>query len=114
LLLGSNQIATRALLLNDKHALPKQIDEAPLVAELLYRLLVTRDAATGNAEDFKEFVIEGLRLAAFITGVLPLFGEVRRADTNFLPLSCIRPRYNPGSGFADLARRVKPCLFASR
>ena len=85
LFLGACQVAAGALLLDKEHALPEQVDEAALVAQLLDGFLETGDAAAGDAEYLEKLVVEGLALAAFVMGVLPFLGEAGRPRPDLVP-----------------------------
>ena len=83
--LGFYEAAALALLLDEQIALPEQVDEAALVAKELHRLLIGRDAAAGDVENLKKFVVEGLGFALFVTGVFPFLREARGTGANLIP-----------------------------
>src|ERR1035441_1546212 len=85
LFLGTCQVAASTLLLDEKHALPEQIDEAALVAELLDGLLETGDTAAGDAKHLEELVIKGLAFPAFVVGVVPFLREAGGASPALIP-----------------------------
>ena len=85
LLLGTSKVPARALLLHEQHTLPKQVDEAALVAEPIDRLLEAGDAAAGDAEHLEEFVVKGLALTPLVAGVLPFFGKTRGVCFDLVP-----------------------------
>src|SRR5690349_17685913 len=60
LLLGTDEVPARTLLLNQEHSLPEQIDETTLFSELLYRFLEAGNSAAGDAKHLEKLVVEGL------------------------------------------------------
>jgi len=79
------EIPPGALLLDDQDARPEQVDEPRAVVELGDMLLVAGDGPAAHVEHLEEVVVEALRLALLVRGVLPLRGEGRGADTNLVP-----------------------------
>ena len=80
-----DQISSSAFLLYEQHSRPEQVDETMLVVQLAYMLLVAGNAASLNAEDVEEIVVETLRFALFVGGVLPFLGECCGPRTYFVP-----------------------------
>jgi hypothetical protein len=85
LFLGARQVAAGALLLDQEHSLPEQIDETALIAELSDRLLETGDTAAGDAKHLEKLVIEGLAFPALVMSVAPLLGETGGASPDLIP-----------------------------
>ena len=79
------EIAPGALLLDDQDARPEEVDESRAVVEPGDMLLVAGDGPAAHVEHLEEVVVEALRLALLVRGVLPLRGEGRGADTNLVP-----------------------------
>ena len=79
------QAAAGALLFDQQHAGPEQVDPAGGVVEPLDVLLVARDGAPPHPEDLEELVIEALRLALLAGGVPPPLGERRGAGAHLVP-----------------------------
>ena len=79
------EIAPGALLLDDQHAWPEQIDKAPAVAELGDMLLVACDGSAADIEHLEEIVVEALRLALLVCRVPPRLGEGRGAHAHLVP-----------------------------
>ena len=90
LLLGADQVPAGALLFDEKHALPEQVDEPALFAETLDWFLETGDAAAGDPENLEELVLKGLALAPFIMGVPPFLGETGGAGLDLIPAKAHR------------------------
>ena len=85
LIAGGGQAAPGALLLDQEHARPEQVDEAGSAVEPSDVFLVARDGAPPDAEDIEEFVVETLGFALLVGGVRPLAGEFRCARPDFVP-----------------------------
>ena len=85
LLARGGQVTAGALLFDQQHARPEQVDEAGGVVEPLDVLLVPCNGASLDAEDLEERVVEALRLALLIRGAGPLAGEVGGAGADLVP-----------------------------
>ena len=85
LLASGGQATAGALLLDQQHARPEQVDEAGRVVEPPDVLLVPGDGAALDAEDLKERVVEALRLALLVRGVGPFAGEFGGAGADLIP-----------------------------
>ena len=85
LAIGFLEVAPGALLLDDQHTRPEQVDESRTIVQLRDMRLVARDGAPTNTEHLEELVIEALRLALLVRGVSPLFGEGGGADADLVP-----------------------------
>ena len=85
LLASGGQVTASALLLDQQHARPEQVDEAGRVVEPLDALLVPGDGAALDAEDLEERIVEALGLALLVRGVGPLAGEVAGAGADLVP-----------------------------
>ncbi len=85
LFLGAQQVAPGALLLDQEHAFPEQVDVALPVSELLDRLLERGDLPSLHTEDLEEVVIEALGLAPLVCGAGPIAGELRRPRPDLVP-----------------------------
>ncbi len=68
------EIAPRALLFDEQHPRPEQVDEARVVVEFGDVLLVAGDLTLAFSEDLEEVVVEALRLALLVRRVLPVLG----------------------------------------
>ena len=79
------QVEPRALLLDQQRAGPEGVDEAVAIVRQPDSTLVIGELAAIDAEHLKEVVVEGLRLAALIAGVLPLLAERPRAAPDLVP-----------------------------
>ena len=79
------QVQPGALLVDDEHARPEQVDEAGSVAELRDMLLEAGDITAAFPEDLEELVVEALRLALLVCRVPPVCGEGGRAGANLVP-----------------------------
>ena len=82
---GSGQIASRALLLDNQDARPEQVDEPGPVIQLADMLLVARDGPAPPSEDMEEVVVEALRLTLLVGRVLLLAGKVGSPGAHFVP-----------------------------
>ena len=85
LLVGVFEVAPGALLLDDEHAGPEQVDEAGIVVQLPHVFFVAGHAPPPHAEDMEEVVVEGLRLALLVGRVAPLACESRGARADLVP-----------------------------
>jgi hypothetical protein len=86
LCVGGEKIAARAFLFDNQHTGPEQIDEAALARiEALHALLIDRDGASVDPENLEECVVEGVRLALFVMGALPVFAECLGPPPNLVP-----------------------------
>ena len=85
LFVGFAEIAPGALLLDDQHARPEQVDEARTVVELRDMGLVSRDAPPPHPEHVEEGVVKALRLALLVGGILPVPGEGGGAGADLVP-----------------------------
>ena len=85
LLASGGQVTAGALLLDQQHARPEQVDEAGRVVEPVDVLLVPGDGTALDAEDLEERVVEALGLALLVRGVGPLAGEVAGAGADLVP-----------------------------
>lgn len=65
------QAASGGLLLDEQLALPEKIEKSPLFVRQTDAVLKARDPAAGDAKKLEKFIIESLRLAALVTGVVP-------------------------------------------
>ena len=97
------QTAPAALLLDEQHRRPEQVDVAARVVELLDMPLVARDAAPLDIEDREEVVVERLRLALFVAIVGVLAGEIGGAGAEFVPGQAHACRLSVG---AQLVRAI--------
>ena len=79
------EIAPGALLFDQQHAGPEQVDEARTVVELRDMRLVSRDVPTPHPEHVEEGVVETLRLALLVGRVFPILREGGGADANLVP-----------------------------
>ena len=79
------QAAAGALLFDQQHAGPEQVDVAVGVVEPFDVLFVARDRAPLHPEDLEEVVVEALRLALLVGRVPPLLGKGRGADAHLVP-----------------------------
>ena len=66
LAVGAGQITPGALLFDQQHARPEQVNIAGRVVQLLDVFLIAGDGAPPDAEDVKEVVVEAVGLAFFI------------------------------------------------
>ena len=82
---GLVEITPGALLLDDQHAGPEQVDETGAVAELGDMLLVAGDRSPPDAEHLEKVVVEALRLAGLVGGVAPFAGEGGGPDVDLVP-----------------------------
>ena len=85
LITRGGQIAPGALLLDQEHPRPEQVDVAGSVVEPLDVLLVPRHGAPPHAEDIEELVVEALSFALFVRGVSPFAGEVSCPRADLVP-----------------------------
>ena len=85
LLAGGGQAAAGALLFDQQHAGPEQVDPAVGIVDPLDVLLVARDGAPPHPEDLEEVVVEALRLALLVGRVLPRLGKGRGAGAYLIP-----------------------------
>jgi hypothetical protein len=85
LLFSLCEVSASTFLFDEQNALPEKINEAVLTAEFFYGLLEACDSTPRNAEHLKEFIVKSVRLSFFVTGILPLVGEVRSPRPNFIP-----------------------------
>ena len=83
--LGLCQIAADALLLNQQHPFPKQVDKAVPIAEQCDGFLKRGHPAHGHAKDLKKVAVEKLSLPLFVPGVLPFLREPGGAGADFIP-----------------------------
>jgi hypothetical protein len=72
-------------LFDEQDAFPEKVNESPAIAEQLDWLFKCGYAAAADTEDLKKFVVEGLRFASFVIGVLPLLGKASGAGADFAP-----------------------------
>nr|WP_297489540.1 hypothetical protein [Acidocella sp.] len=72
-------------MLDEEHAFPEEVNKALFVAEFFDGFLEGGDALARGAEDFEEFVVEGLGLAALIMGGAPFRGEGGGTGADFVP-----------------------------
>ena len=79
------EIAPGALLFDEEHARPEQVDETRAVVQLGDMRFVARDVPTPHPEHVEEGVIETLRLALLVGRVLPVFSEGSGAGANLVP-----------------------------
>ena len=79
------EIAPGALLFDEQHARPEQVDEARTVVEPRDMRLVSRDVPTPYPEHVEEGVVEALRLALLVGRVLPVLGKDSGAGANLVP-----------------------------
>ena len=82
---GRVQAAPGALLLDQQHAGPEQVDEAVRGVEPPDVFFVARDGAPPDAEDLEEVVVETLRLALLVGGVGPLAREPGGPRADLVP-----------------------------
>ncbi len=85
LFVGRFQVAPGALLLDDENARPEQVNEPGAIVELGDVLLVAGNLTTAFPKDLKELVVEALRLALLVRGVLPVFGKDGGAVAHLVP-----------------------------
>ena len=83
--IGGLQVTPGALLFNDEHARPEQVDEARAVVELRDMRLVARDVPPPHPEHVEESVVEALRLALLVGCVLPVLSEGGGAGADLVP-----------------------------
>ena len=81
----AGEVAPGALLLDEEHSGPEEVDVPVAVVELLDVGLVARDASSAHAEDLEEIVVEALRVALLVRGVAPLVRERGGAGADFIP-----------------------------
>jgi hypothetical protein len=79
------EILPGALVLDDADAGPEEVYEAPIAGEFLDRFLKGGELAALLAEDFKEFVPEGLALGLFRGLAFPVAGEGDGAVFDSIP-----------------------------
>ncbi len=104
---GRGEIPAGALLLDEQHARPEQVDEALGVVEPLDVLLVAGDAAPLDAEDPEESVVEALRLALLVAGVRPLAGELGGTGADLVPGESHRRRISVAATPCRSPRRCR-------
>ena len=85
LVIRAGKVAAGALLFDDQDAGPEQVDVSRPVVQLGDVRFVARDRAALDAENLEKVVVEALRLALLVGGVLPLVGEGGGADANLVP-----------------------------
>ena len=78
------EISACALVLDEEHAGPEEVDAPVAIVELLDVRLVARDAAPAYVEDFEQFVVEALRVLLLVAGILPLLRECRGPGACFI------------------------------
>jgi hypothetical protein len=100
LLFCSHQISPGALLFYEENSLPKQVEKATPIAEQSDRFLKAGDSPAGHSEDFKEFVIECLRLASLVMCIFPL------KEKAFFAAELISEAPTKGFSVAKLTRRA--------
>ena len=81
----SLEVPTCALLFNEQYAWPEQVDEAVSVVQPAHMLLVAGNAASLNAEDFEEIVVEALSFAFLVCLILPALGKRRGTCADLVP-----------------------------
>src|ERR1035437_4628255 len=85
LFLGARQIPAGALLLDEEHTLPEQVDESSFGTKLLDGFLEAGDAPAGDAENLEKLIVEGLAFATFVMGILPFLGKAGSASSDLVP-----------------------------
>ena len=79
------QVAPGALLFDEQHARPEQIDEPRAVVQLRDMRLVARDVPPPHPEHVEESIVEALRLSLLVGRVFPVFGESGGAGAHLVP-----------------------------
>ena len=85
LLVGTFKVATGALLFDDQHAWPEQVDKALAVVQFRNMLFVASYVPPSNSKNVEEFVIEGLCLTLLVGRIVPFSGEIDGTITNLVP-----------------------------
>ena|ERR1700730_13815015 len=107
------QAASGGLLLDEQLALPEKIKIAALFVRQIDAVLKARDPAAGDAKRLEKFIIESLRLAALVTGVLPFRGEFRRARFDIVPIETHGPIESRKACLSYIAKRMKSAVIPS-
>ena len=85
LVIGLVQVAAGALLLDQQHTGPEQVDVAGRVVKLPDMLLETGHRAPLYPEHVEEVVVEAVGFALLVDRVLPVRGELGGANADLIP-----------------------------
>src|SRR5579862_38706 len=85
LLFSLCDLSAGALLFDEQHSFPEEIDKSVLTIQFLDRLFKARNTPARYTEYLEKFIVKSLGLAFFIARVLPLIREVGSSRANFIP-----------------------------
>jgi hypothetical protein len=81
----ADKVPPSALLFDQKHTLPEQVNEAARVPQPFNWLFEGCDTPARDAKNFKELVVKSLAFASFIARVFPFFGEAGSTSPDLIP-----------------------------
>ena len=85
LFLGGLQVASRRFLLDQQFARPEKVDEPTLARPWLHRAFKGSNPSARDAEHFEKSLLETLRFAFFVRGVVPVARKLCCTSANIIP-----------------------------